>query len=161
MMTLITQDGRKIELHRWDNPCFVTVRFNDHYNEISCTPRDEHDKPLNRLGQIVARYFNKAKARALVAELEAAWESGATEFTMPADTDPDPVEELEKFADKHKLTLCSINEVGYTRADEIRNRRIWETTDEFERHNIIISDGYGSFERSLAKWRALQPKATA
>lgn len=157
-MTLITQDGRKIKLHRWDRPFFGAPRINRHYNEIYCTLLDEAGKPIKYYSNI-GRYFDADKAEALVTALEAAWNNDEAEFTLPQDTDTDPLEVLNDFCKKHGLTLCRINEVGYSNADTARNLRIWQTTDEFEKRNIIICDENGSYEKSLAKWKAWRKSA--
>jgi len=156
-MTLITQDGRKIKLHRWDRPFFGAPRINYHYNEIYCTLLDEAGKPIKYHGTI-GRYFDAKKSEELVTALRTAWNNDEAEFTLPQDTDTNPIEALEDFAEKHGLTLCRINEVGYSKADTARNLHIWQTTDEFERRNILIVDENGSYEKSLAKWKALQRK---
>lgn len=105
----------------------------------------------------VGYYATKTGATQAAEMLTKARDTGATEFTVPQDTfEKSEAEKLEDFAEEHGLILVSINELGYKPEDTRRNRRIWRDTDTFERQNIIVADENGSYEASLAKWRALQ-----
>lgn len=164
-MKLTTQDGRTIELDRnedivfdgrnkWGNkPARVQVRA---YEEFTIPGKTYIGHHVVKDYGFVATYSTDTCMQKAVAALREAWKSGATEFTMPADTcEKTAWEAWDDFCRENHLTACAINEVGYSRDDEIRNRHIWETTDYFERQGIIICDDYGSYERSLAKWRAI------
>ena len=159
-MTLTTQDGRKIKLHRWDRPFFGAPRINHHYNEIYCTLLDEAGKPIKYHGTI-GRYFDADKAEALVTALQAAWNNDEAEFTLPQDTDTNPLEALEDFAEKHGLTLATANEtaIGLRGGALGEARRIAHKTDYWERHNVLIADENGDYSKSFAKWKALRRTA--
>lgn len=162
MLKLTTQDGRTIELHRWDNPFFGAPRINHHYNEVYCTLLDEADKPIKYHGTI-GRYFDESKAEALVTALRKAWASDANEFTMPQDTDPDPVELFDDFCEKHGLTLATADEtaIGLKGGALGEARRIARETDYWERRNVLIADENGDYSKSLAKWKALHTRKVA
>ena len=114
----------------------------------------------------VGYYKTKTGATTAANTLTEATRNGATEFTVPQDTfKKSAAEHFDDFAKKHHLTLVSINELGYTPSDTARNLRIWLTSNEFERRNIIVADPTGNYDpaafggaysTSLAKWRELQ-----
>ena len=91
--------------------------------------------------------------------LHDAWKSRADEFVVPQDNLPkSDVELFEDFCEKHGLTCVSINELGYTPQDTARNAKIWKTTSDFERRNILVAtDNCDAYSASLKKWKALQP----
>lgn len=177
-MKLVTQDGRELEISRehhltaWSysakHPRCVVVTVDGAAEKVDSVIRyysdgQWHEIPSfywNRdrvLEAAVGEYATGTSRHKAAQMLQDAWQSGAPEFTMPQDTfAKSAAEELEDLAEAHGLILVSINELGYTPIDTARNLRIWRETSEFERRNIIVADEYGSYETSLAKWRALQ-----
>ena len=184
-MKLTTQDGRVLEISR-EYRLFVSgySKGKDHSATVTVTTftkvkRDEipyserhkylgyNDLPYSELvehyGTVGEYATNTARGKAADA-LQAAWDSGASEFTMPQDTGE--ISEAEKFNDfckEHRLTLVTINELGYKPSDIPRNMRIWRETSDFERRNILVADSDadinafgGAYSTSLAKWQALQ-----
>ena len=180
-MTLITQDGRTIDISREyspfisghskndKHPATVTLTLftkskwdNVPYSERRKYPDYEtfpERKIIAEFG-VIGTYMTDTGRDKAADMLRAAWQSGATEFTMPQDTfEKSATEVFDDFCEKHGLTLCRINEVGYSKADTARNLRIWQTTDEFEKRNIIICDENGDYSKSFAKWKALRRTA--
>lgn len=178
MFTIITQDGRTLEIKR--NPdvheCFMawtihnTQRYPELENALTVTfetnPRyveGEHnsywvfDKVLNE----VVGYFDTESSRHNVSEmLLAAWKRGDSQFVVPQDNLPKTdAERFQDFCEKHNLTLASVNELGYRQSDIPRNLRLWKTSDHFERQNILVADENGSYETSLNKWLNLHKEA--
>lgn len=151
-MRLVTQDGQA-----FDFPAGTQARF---YAVLPAFPKSANCVKAyvgNDFRATVGYYATKTGATTAAEMLNKAQHSGATELTAPQDTFAKAQWELlDDLAEEHGLTLVSINELGYTPTDTARNRRIWRTTDEFERRNIIVADEYGSYETSLAKWRTLQ-----
>ena len=186
-MKLKTQDGRTLELNRdfrlrtWtghsvsENALSITletepvkvaskVRYTTDSGELR-----EQETFYQRRGTVldtVIGYFDTDSSRNKVAKmLDDAWKNGADEFVVPQDNlAKSDVELFEDFCEKHGLTCVSINELGYTPQDTARNAKIWKTTSDFERRNILvaadncdINDFGGAYSVSFKKWQALQP----
>ena len=158
-MTLTTQDGRKIDISREYSPFISGYAKNDKHPATVTLTLFAKSKIVERRG-IIGTYMTDTERDKAADMLQVAWQSGATEFTMPQDTgEKSATEVFDDFCEKHGLTLCRINEVGYSKADTARNLRIWQTTDEFEKRNIIICDENGDYSKSFAKWKALRRTA--
>lgn len=186
-MKLVTQDGRTLEispehsLMAWEvhvkHPRCVVVTVDSNFKKVDSVIRYYADGQWHEipnfywscdriLEEVVGEYATATSRHKASNMLLEAWKSGATEFIMPQDTfEKSDWEQFEDFATEHHLTLVSINELGYKPSDTARNLRIWQTTNEFERRNIIVADptdNYdpaafgGAYSTSLAKWRALQ-----
>lgn len=172
-MTIITQDGRTLNLSRqlhlsahaghtytldgYIGSEVTAATFKKKIKRLSDgTTYETGDGIVARYG-VLGTYSTRTGADKAVDMLQKAWQNGATEFIMPQDNgEKSEIEIMEDFAEANNLTLCSINEVGYRPSDVARNLHIWRTTNEFERRNIIICDRYGDYSKSLAKWQALQ-----
>ena len=186
-MKLVTQDGRTLEIspeHRLFISGYtkgnghgatltVTTFTKSKWDDIPFSERHKHPgyeafpkrELVERYG-IIGEYSTNTGREKAADMLNKAWKSGASEFTVPQDTfEKSDWEQFDDFAKEHHLTLVSINELGYKPSDTARNLRIWQTTNEFERRNIIVADptdNYdpaafgGAYSTSLAKWRALQ-----
>ena len=184
-MTITTQDGRKLQISRNfhlhisgsihaagrldGKKCKLTATtFTKVINHFSDgTTYESGNDIVERYGVIgefdTATCFYKA-----LDALHAAWKNGATEFVVPIDTgEVNAVEAFENFCAEHDLTLVSINELGYNKLDTARNLRIWKSSSEFERRNILVADIDGNYNpndfggvysTSLKKWQALQIK---
>ena len=191
-MKLITQDGRELELsreyhlstcscHLTGTPrVTITLEGEPRKVDSKCRYTDDngqwHELPdfyWHRdkiLEETVGRYKSNVRAHRAATLLNKAWKNGAVEFTVPQDSNEllTDWELFEEFCEEHKLTLVSINELGYKPSDIPRNLQIWKTTDEFERRGIIVADPTGEYDinafggaysTSLKKWQALQKKS--
>lgn len=184
-MTIITQDGRKLQISRNFHlhicgSAHVAGRLVGKKYKLSVTTftkvikhfsdgtaYETGDDIAERYGVVgefdTATCFHKA-----FDALHAAWKNGAPEFVVPIDTgEIDAVEAFDNFCEEHDLTLVSINELGYNKLDTARNARIWRNSSEFERRNILVADidgNYspndfgGAYSTSLKKWQELQIK---
>lgn len=177
-MTITTQDGRKLEIDRkYHLHISGSIHESGKLNGKKCKlgvatftkviKQFSDGTTYETGGNIVERYgvigefdtetgFYKARDA-----LKAAWEDGTTKFNVPIDTgEVDEAEALKNFCQKYGLTLASINELGYKPADVAKNLRIYSETDEFERRGILVCDPEThDYDKSLARWQALQQKA--
>lgn len=184
-MTLTTQDGRTLEISReYRLNVWTTLGDPQKANDVSITVEGEA-KQVERRGrhnlfgkweeftyqgwehdvkmrETVGKYPTEVRRNKVANMLRAAWEAGVAEFAMPQNSDI-VLTENEQFADfceEHGLMVVSINELGYKPSDVGKNLRIWQETDEFERRGILVCDPEThGFEKSLAKWQALQRKS--
>lgn len=184
-MTIITQDGRKLEISRdfhlhisgsihaagrlAGKKCKLTVTtFTKIIKYFSNgTAYESGGNVIKRYG-VIGEFDTETCLNKTLDALHAAWRNGAPEFVVPIDTgETDKTEAFENFCEKHGLTCVSINELGYNKFDTARNAKIWRTTDEFERRNILVADiddNYdpndfgGAYSTSFKKWQALQSK---
>lgn len=137
-------------------PCKIKYSANGKEREIDSTYW-AYDKVLDE----VVGYFDTETSRDKIAQaIEAAWKRGDSQFVVPQDSFPKTdAERFNDFCEKNHLLCVSINELGYKQSDIPRNRLIWQTSDEFERKNILVADSDGSYETSLNKWKNLHKEA--
>lgn len=186
-MKLVTQDGRTLKVSR-ECRLFISgfLKGNGHgatltvttftkskWDDVPFSERHKHpgyealpNRELVESYGVIGEYSTNTGRNKAADMLDEAWKSGATEFTVPQDTfEKSEAEKFDDFAAEHHLTLVSINELGYKPSDTARNMRTWQTTNEFERRNIIVADPTGNYDpadfggaysTSLAKWQALQ-----
>lgn len=185
-MIITTQDGRKLNINR-NHRLSTWANLNDRQNVLIIKVETEAVKVPYKTTQgaasfywhretvlkdVVGEYKTKTSRDKASELLNAAWETGAPVFTVPQDAFAKTAwEQFEDFCEEHNLTLMAIDELGYTDEDEMRNRRTWQTTSDFERRNILVADPTGKYDidafggaysTSFKKWLALQnKKATA
>jgi len=175
-MTLITQDGRTLEMRHAENlrnECVASVEFwhggdwrtGKAYSVISVAEFEltADGKTKAVIYRQDVGIFKNSEAHKVSAAIWQAFNSGMECFIVPNHDDETAKvcaehEETERLIKEHGLIVASIHELGYSKEDTARNLHIWQTTDEFERRNILIVDENGSYEKSLAKWKALQRK---
>ena len=182
MMTVTTQDGRKLQISRkYHLHVSGTVHAGGKcvgkvfkltattFNKVIChfrdgSPYETGDGVVERCG-IIGEFDTRTCQLKAWKALEDAWKNGDSEFTVPADTGEfDSAEAFDKFCEEHNLTCVLINELGYNAQDTARNAFIWRTSDDFERRNILVADidnccnpddFGGAYSTSLKKWQAL------
>lgn len=169
-MKLVTQDGRELELSREYHlfpmcilkcekaPARLAITtFTKEIRTLSDGMTYETGGDIVERYGVVGEFATNTGLDAARDLLQAAWENGAEEFTVPQDTfEKSDAEKFEEFCEENHLTLVTINELGYQEGDVATNLRIWRTTDEFERRGILVADPTGEYATSLKKWQALQ-----
>lgn len=182
MLTLVTQDGRKLELDRkyklmtWErvqgNKKLLVVQLEGEPSQVASTIRymldgEWHETPSFywkhdvKLDEIVGEYKTTTSREKAGKALRTAWESGATTFTVPDDNFAKSASELvEDFCEEHHLTMLILGEPGYTPSEKAWAERMALTTDYWERRGCLVSDENGSYRKSLLKWFAIQDNPT-
>ena len=178
-MKLTTQDGWTIELSReyqlftWASNKELHVTLESAGERVASVIRYRHDgkeqeipnfywKRDKILDAVVGTYATSTSCRKASEALRAAWKSGADEFTIPQDAfTKTEYEQVEDFAEEHGLMMLTLGEPGYTQKERAKCARLARETDYWEKHNYLVSDEYGSYKASLAKWKALNPEAEA
>lgn len=182
MMTITTQDGRKLQISRKyhlhisgythaagklvGKKCKLTATT---FNKVIChfsdgTPYETGEGVVERYG-VIGEFNTHTCLHNVWDSLRAAWNNGATDFAVPFDSgEVNQAEAFENFCEEHGLTCAAINELGYNSQDTARNAYLWRTTNDFERRNILVADldnNYspndfgGAYSTSLKKWQAL------
>lgn len=182
MMTIYTQNGRKLQINRRyhlhisgsvheagtlnGKKCKLSVTT---FNKVICrfsdgTPYETGDGVVERFG-VIGEFNTVTCLKKASDSLQTAWENGATDFIVSIDTNViDAAEAFDNFCREHRLTCVSLNELGGNKFDAERNARIWRTSNEFERRNILVADlddnynpnDFGAaYSTSLKKWQAL------
>lgn len=182
-MTLITQDGRTIDISREYSPFISGYAKNDKhpatvtltlftkskwdnvpYSERRKYPDYEafpERKIIAKFG-VIGTYMTDTGRDKAADMFLAAWQRGATEFTMPQDTFAQSATEVfDDFCEKHGLTLATADEtaIGLKGCALGEARRLAHETDYWERHNVLIADENGDYSKSFAKWKALRRTA--
>lgn len=160
-MTLTTQDGRTIDISREYSPFISGYAKNDKHPATVTLTLFTKSKIVERCG-IIGTYMTDTGRDKAADMLRAAWQSGATEFTMPQDTfEKSATEVFDDFCEKHGLTLATADEtaIGLKGCALGEARRLAHETDYWERHNVLIADENGDYSKSFAKWKALRRTA--
>ena len=182
-MKLTTQDGRTLNLDReyllhisgysktsehkaqvtlttftkskWDDVPFSERHLHRGYETF---PKREL---VERYG-VVGEYATDTGRAQAVKALDDAWKNGADEFTMPQDTfTKSEQEEIEDFCEAHGLGMLILGEPGFNEAERRECARLARETDYWERRGFLVTDGHGSYRKSLAKYKALHTEAQA
>lgn len=179
-MTITTQDGRKLTINPANKiECSAAVLFHD---ETIDAPDDAYSYLLLRelvkdnAGETIAvnlheriGNFKNERAHKVAGAFYAALNAGATEFTVPQQSDAESqvigaYEAMMNFIEEGgRFTQATPEETaiglhGYERAKAIR---LAKETDYWERRNVLIFDDYGNLLTSFKKWLALQERTTA
>lgn len=179
-MKLVTQDGRTLEIsHEYHLAVFGSVHVSGKlegkkakltattFNKVikqfkDGTTYETGDGVVERYG-VIGEFSNTTGLYKARDALQEAWANGASEFVVPQDLFAKSADEqFDDFCEEHGLTCVTINELGYHRWDIPKNLKIWRETDEFERRGILVCDPEThDYDKSFAKWQALQLEATA
>ena len=181
-MKLVTQEGRELELSREYHlfpmcilkcekaPARLAITtFTKEIRTLSSGMTYETGGDIVERYGVVGEFVTNTGLDAARDLLQAVWENGAEEFTVPQDTfEKSDDEKFNDFCEENHLTLVTINELGYKPSDIPKNLQIWKTTDEFEQRGILVADPTGEYDinafggaysTSLKKWQALQKKS--
>lgn len=172
-MTIITQDGRKLDVSRKyhlhisgyyktrEHKAVITAtKFTKKISTFSDGTTFAHGGEAVMTYGTIGEYATDTGMKHVADMLWKAWENGAEEFTMPQDAfKKSAFEELEDFCQENGLIMAGNDELGVTEWGKTEGKHLAQTSDYWERHNIIVSDDYGDYSASLAKWKALQPKS--
>ena len=168
-MTIITQDGRKLEIsHEHDILISGYAKNREHKATVTVTtftkpiPHEGfkfiHDRELVMRYGVIGEYATNTGRNHAADMLRQAWENGAEDFVMvmPPDIFEKSIHEAEEdFCEEHGLIMVGLDELGYTEREKRHGAHLAQTSDYWERRNIIVSDGQGDYSASLAKWKAL------
>lgn len=176
-MTIWTQDGRKLEVSREYKLLVsgysksrdakatikITTLTKSKWDDIPYSARRKYsDYEAFPDREVVMRYgvigeYATNTGRNMVAEaLEQAWNYGAEEFLMPPDNfAKSAFEKIEDFCEEHNLIMAGLDELGYSAGQKAKGRELALTSDYWEKRGVIVSDDYGDYSASLAKWKAI------
>lgn len=174
-MIIITQDGRTLDISREyhlhisgysksrEHKATITVTtFTKEIREFSDgTTYETGDEVITRYG-VIGEYATDTGRNQVANALAQAWSGSAEEFLMPQDNfKKSAFEEAEDFCQEHNLIMAGLDELGYTFYEKAVGRDLALTSDYWEKRGVIVSDDYGDYSASLAKWKSLNAQSVA